>query len=100
MLKKIRELLIVLAFASSAGVNAAIIDFDDLSAADGLHIPQRYEGFSWLGGDGTMSWVNNASATIDAAGAHSGTNYTWSDGGQSLLRQRECISCFVRRGGA
>jgi len=69
---------------SPFAANADIIDFDDLTVGDGVFIPQGYEGFSWLGGDGESSWVNNVAAPIDSDGAHSGTNYAWSNGGVQL----------------
>jgi len=83
--KNLRVIIFGLAsvFASSQAL-ATVINFDDLNAGSGVHIPQGYQGFSWLGGEGENSWVNNARASIDNSGAHSGTNYAWSDGGTQL----------------
>jgi len=78
-------LCVVPIFLTSPGVlHATVINFDDLTAADGTYIPQGYQGFSWLGGWGASSWVNNAASPIDTAGAYSGANYAWSNGGINL----------------
>lgn len=62
---------------------AGIIDFDDLDSTSGTFIAQGYNGFSWLGAEGTGSWINNA-ITENSTGAHSGHNYAWSNGGSHL----------------
>lgn len=84
--------LVLLAWHGTAA--ATLIDFEDLTAANGAFIPQGYRGFSWLGGghtNGESSWVNSAfdelcdpTPACEAGTAHTGRNYAWSNGGVHL----------------
>lgn len=68
-------------------VQAGTIGFEDLAPPGCcLSIPANYQGFQWLGGAGSFSWViaNEARNVFDGIEAHSGVNYAWSAGGTNL----------------
>lgn len=69
-------------FVGSA--NAGLIDFEDLDASSGTFVQDDYNGFTWAGSSGGISWVNNAAAPISGGVANSGVNFAWSNGGAAL----------------
>jgi hypothetical protein len=90
-MKGIRNIFVTLLVALLApmAANADLIDFEDLSAADGSYIPQGYKGFAWLGDSDEFSWVNNAAEPLADLGGrddycYAGDNCAWSNGGAGL----------------
>jgi hypothetical protein len=109
-IKKLAAALAVSALfiTGAAPASAAIINFDDIaSPGASSFLAPGYQGFTWLGGNGSNSWVITDSTDPFYWGfvgvvAHSGQNYAWSNGATDLSMGGATFdfNSFWGRGGA